>query len=147
MCDSLRDPHLAESPAQWAAATEAALRALDPEPDQRYQDLLAVVADMLGDRSLVSVAQVCDRHGYSARTLQRLFEHYIGVGPKWVLGRYRIHDLVASLDAGYEGTLTDLARSLGWYDHAHFTRTFKALVGVPPSEYRRAREDGFRRAS
>lgn len=137
LCASLRDPDLTESPSQWTAVAESALRSLNREPDERHQELLSVVSDMLDDRSLVSVSQVCDRHGYSARTLQRLFVHYIGVGPKWVLARYRMHDLVAALDAGYEGTLTDLAQSFGWYDHAHFTRTFKALVGVPPSDYRR----------
>ena len=35
-----------------------------------------------------------------------------------------------------EGALTDLAVSYGWYDQAHFTRDFTALVGVTPGQYR-----------
>ena len=42
----------------------------------------------------------------------------------------------AALDAGYDGTLADLAASLGWYDQAHFTRDFTRHVGVPPRAYR-----------
>jgi len=53
-----------------------------------------------------------------------------------VLARYRMHDVVSTIDAGYDGTLTDLAHQFGWYDQAHFTRDFTALVGVPPGSYR-----------
>ena len=37
---------------------------------------------------------------------------------------------------GWAGTLTDLAVRYGWYDQAHFTRDFTALVGVTPGQYR-----------
>ena len=93
---------------------------------------------MLEDRSLVRVAQVEERCGVGTRALQRLFERYVGVSPKWVLARYRIHDAVTDLDAGYAGTLADLAARYGWFDQAHFTREFTDLVGVPPGEYQRA---------
>jgi AraC-like DNA-binding protein len=109
----------------------------DPDgPDARYDRVLRIVTDMLEDRSLIAVGEIEQRHGVSARTLQRDFLHYIGAGPKWVLGRYRMHDVVAALDGGYDGPLTDLALRHGWYDQAHFTRDFTALVGVPPSRYR-----------
>jgi AraC-like DNA-binding protein len=136
LCAELDDPDLVEDPVRWAAVAEAGLAALEPEPDLRYDELLGVVAGMLGDRSLLAVQEVSRRHGMSARSLQRLFLHYVGVGPKWVLARYRMHDVVTDLDAGYDGTLTDLAQRYGWYDQAHFTRDFVALVGVPPGEYR-----------
>ena len=102
----------------------------------RYDRVLRIVTDMLEDRSIVAVSEIEERHGVSARTLQRDFLHYIGAGPKWVLGRYRMHDVVEDLDGGYDGSLTDLALRHGWYDQAHFTRDFTGLVGVPPSRYR-----------
>jgi AraC-like DNA-binding protein len=92
---------------------------------------------MLADPPLPHDAHVEARHVVSARTLQRLFARYVGVGPKWVLARYRIHDAVTELDAGYTGPLADLAASLGWYDQAHFVRDFARLVGEPPDSYRR----------
>ncbi len=133
----LADPGLAASGTAWAETAEAGLAALAGErPDPRYGLVLDVVADMLGDRGLLSVAEVARRHDVTVRTLQRLFTHYVGVGPKWVLSRYRMHDAVAELDAGWDGTLTDLAVRYGWYDQAHFTRDFTALVGVTPRQYR-----------
>ena len=121
---------------------EAALRPLvgarrAPDPD--HQLVLAVMADMLADRTLLRVAQVTERHGVSVRRLQRLFARYVGLGPKWVLARHRMHDVVTALDAGWSGSLADLAAQHGWYDQAHFTRDFRALVGVTPAQYRERR--------
>lgn len=36
----------------------------------------------------------------SLRTLQRLFNDYVGIGPKWVINRYRIHEAIARVQAG-----------------------------------------------
>lgn len=136
LCRLLDDPSLAADAERWAAIAEDGLAALDPGPDERYDLLLEVVAAMLDDSSLLSVAEVAELFAVSVRTLQRLFLDLVGVGPKWVLARYRMHDAVAELDAGVDGTLADLAHRWGWYDQAHFTRDFTTLVGVPPGEYR-----------
>jgi AraC-like DNA-binding protein len=114
---------------------EDALRALRTEPEPDYVTVLDVVTAVLDDRSLVRVAQVEERCGLGTRSLQRLFEKYVGVSPKWVLSRYRMHDVVTRLDEGYDGSLADLAAEHGWFDQAHFTREFTELVGVPPSTY------------
>ncbi len=138
LCHTLSDPDLAGCPDEWASVAQSGLVAVagGNDADPRYDDVLAVIADMLADRSLVAVAEVARRHGVTVRTLQRLFTQYVGVGPKWVLARYRMHDVVSEFDDGYDGTLTDLAHRYGWYDQAHFTREFTALVGVPPGQYR-----------
>jgi AraC-like DNA-binding protein len=106
-------------------------KALDP----RYEQLLAIVAAMLADRTLTSVQAVTDRFGIEPRSLQRLFRRYVGVGPKWVLRRFRLHDAQLMLDAGEVDDLATLATTLGWFDQAHFTRDFRAAVGVPPRSY------------
>lgn len=137
VCRVLDDPDLADDPAAWAGAAEHELAGLAAEDgDPRYDQLLAIVGAMLEDRSLITVAQVAEGHAVSVRTLQRLFTHYVGIGPKWVLARYRMHDALTEIDDGYDGTLTDLAARYGWYDQAHFTRDFTALVGLTPSAYR-----------
>jgi AraC-like DNA-binding protein len=138
--DALDDlPDGTPASAATEAATGALRRLLDHVPDggdPAYDALLDVVADMLADRTLLRVDDVAERHGTGRRTLERLFARYVGVGPKWVLARYRMHDVVTALDAGYAGTLADLAATYGWFDQAHFGRDFAALVGVSPSAYR-----------
>jgi AraC-like DNA-binding protein len=126
-------------PGEGVAALDEALLAVtgDTEDDPRYDRMLAIVAELLADRSLTQVSHLEERYGQSARSLQRLFLHYLGVGPKWVILRYRIHDAVTDLDAGFAGPLADLAASLGWYDQAHFIRDFTGLIGQTPGDYRR----------
>ncbi|MBS43080.1 MAG: transcriptional regulator [Nocardioides sp.] len=114
--------------------------------DPAYDLLLGLVADVLGDRSVLRIDDLERRAGVPRRRLERLFSRYVGASPKWVLARYRMHDVVAALDAGHDGSLADLAAEHGWYDQAHFTRDFTALVGVPPGAYVRRGAAGRSRA-
>jgi transcriptional regulator GlxA family with amidase domain len=90
---------------------------------------------MVQDRALVRVDQVAALGSLSVRSLQRLFATYLGVSPKSVLARYRLQDAAAAIDAGQVEDLAGLAVSLGWFDQAHFSRDFRAVVGMPPSAY------------
>lgn len=77
---------------------------------------------------------------HSERKLQRIFVHYVGVSPKWVISRYRIFEVLAALDKqGEEGggseSLALLAQSLGYHDQAHFSHVFKRMVGLTPLQY------------
>jgi transcriptional regulator GlxA family with amidase domain len=124
-----------------AAAADAFLVERMPQHDRHYEELLAVIAVMLADRRLVSVEALSRATGTSPRTLQRLFRRYVGIGPKWVLQRFRLQDAVARIDAGDVADLSTLAVELGWYDQAHFSRDFTDVVGVSPGLYlRRSRQ-------
>lgn len=112
------------------------LAARMPEaPDRRYGRLLAVVKAMLEDREITRVDQVAARFFMSPKTLQRLFQDYIGLGPKTLIRRYRIHDAADRLAEDPGTDLARLAAELGWSDQAHFTHDFKDLIGSPPAEY------------
>ncbi|WP_205325568.1 helix-turn-helix domain-containing protein [Glycomyces sp. YM15] len=104
-------------------------------PDPRYGRVLAVVRAMLEDRSITRVDQLAARFAMSPKTLQRLFQEYLGLGPKTLIQRYRLHDAADRLAEDPQTDLARLAAELGWSDHAHFTHDFKDLIGFPPSEY------------
>lgn len=124
---------------QSAAELDRRLLALAADPASSYLQLLDVIAVALADRDLVRVEQLAEAVALGPRTLQRLFARYLGVGPKWVLARYRLHDAVTAIDEGYAGPMTELAARLGWFDQAHFIADFSALVGKTPDAYRRSR--------
>ena len=127
-----------DDPDAVVAALEELVTGLLPRrPPAAYPLVLAVVADMLADHTLSGVEDVAERHGLSVRALQRLFRRFVGVGPKWVLQRYRLHDAVTAIDtdSGVMADLAGLAASLGWSDQSHFTRDFTAAVGVSPHAY------------
>jgi AraC-like DNA-binding protein len=138
----------ADDDAGRAAVLDAALAPLAPEPERAYLELQGLLGSMVEDRSLVRVDQVAALAPCSVRTLQRLFATYIGVSPKSVLARYRLHDAAAAIDAGNVEDLAGLAVSLGWFDQAHFSRDFRAVAGMPPSAYlQRARRSAHMAAS
>jgi AraC-like DNA-binding protein len=114
---------------------DAALAPHAPAPPATYLELLDLLEGMAADRGLVRVDQVARVAGMSIRSVQRLFASYVGVSPKAVLARYRLQDAAAAIDAGEVDDLASLATSLGWFDHAHFSRDFRAVVGMPPSAY------------
>ena len=119
----------------WTARVDHILATALPPHDPDYELFLKVIKSMLTDRTLLSVSQIEHRVGIGRRKLQRMFSHYGGVSPKWVLSRYRMHDVVTALDDGYDGSLADLAVSFGWYDQSHFVRDFRRYLGVTPGQY------------
>jgi AraC-like DNA-binding protein len=118
-----------------AAVLDRTLAPLAPEPADAYLELQALLERMLDDRSLVRVEQVARAAAMSTRSLQRLFAGYVGLSPKAVLARYRLQDAAAAIDAGEAPDLAALAAELGWFDQAHFSRDFRAVVGTTPSAY------------
>ncbi|WP_342117897.1 AraC family transcriptional regulator [Pseudoduganella sp. OTU4001] len=127
----------ATRPGALAAVAEAFLLARLPQPDAEAERAAALVAAIAGDPALLTVEALAAQSGMNKRALQRLFQQYVGVGPKWVIKRYRMHEAVAQLQAGAAPELAQLALGLGYFDQAHFIREFTALVGKPPGEYRR----------
>jgi AraC-like DNA-binding protein len=81
------------------------------------------------------VDQVAAHLAVTPRTLQRRFERYLGVGPKWVIQRRRIHDALDEIEHGRDLDWSALAVTLGFADQAHFVNAFTDLVGQPPSHY------------
>jgi AraC-like DNA-binding protein len=118
-------------------AAEAFLRARPPAPDPTVALVNRVVDRVMADRDITRVADVTDRTGIGTRRLQRLFATYVGVPPKWVIRRARLHEAVERLDRGDDLDLAYLARELGYFDQAHFARDFRAAVGRPPTVYAR----------
>lgn len=112
------------------------LKSRVPEPDPLYDKVMSLVAGIIANPSLTTVDAVVEEFGVSGRTLQRLFQRYVGVSPKWVLRRYRLHDAMTYIDQGRQD-LAELAAELGWSDQSHFTNEFREVVGMTPGEYQR----------
>jgi AraC-like DNA-binding protein len=123
--------------AAMVAALEAYLLGLGPEPDPTSRRVTELVAAAERRTEITRAEMLAAEAAMSLRSLQRLFTEYVGVGPKWVIQRFRILDAVA---AAHSGAVTDwaaLARELGFSDQAHLTRVFAQVVGTPPASYQR----------
>lgn len=119
------------------AVTTRFLQVHAPPTDPNVDRIAAIVARIVDDRSLTNVDDLARRNGLSKRSLQRLFKQYVGVSPKWMIARYRLHDAVELLASGETIDGPRLALKLGYFDQAHFIRDFKKLIGRSPTDYRR----------
>ncbi|TDD47917.1 helix-turn-helix domain-containing protein [Saccharopolyspora elongata] len=114
------------------AEVEGFLRARLPRPDPKADEAAEIVALIAAEPQITRVDALADELGTSVRRLQRLFSEYVGVGPKWVIRRYRLREATERMG---EGNWAALAAELGYADQAHFARDFKDMFGEPPTWY------------
>jgi len=133
----IRDPDLDvdADDAGMIGYAEALLCSVLPERDPLAEQVAALVSRITDDPGLRRVDQLSAESGMTARTLQRLFADYVGVSPKWVMRRARLHEAAERADSGEPVDWAALASDLGYADQAHLTRDFTVTIGVPPARY------------
>ncbi len=106
-----------------------------PELSAETQALHQWMAWLQENQDLSRVEQLAERTGLGVRAIQRRFREWVGVSPKWVLRRVRMLRAVEAIKAQKHMDLSGLAFELGYADLAHFSRDFKATVGLAPSAF------------
>jgi AraC-like DNA-binding protein len=120
---------------------ETFLRERLPEQDENVELINRIVQTTIENREITKVEDMVCRFGVNKRTLQRLFNRYVGVSPKWVIQRYRLQEAAELMEKGGTPNWPKLSQDLGYYDQAHFIKDFKAMIGKSPQEY--IRETGL----
>ena len=129
--------HALDDDEALVAAADAFLAARLPPAEPDGLAAAAIVDAIAGDPALTTVDAVRERWQLPLRSLQRLFNTHVGIGPKWVINRYRMHEALARIEAGGHVDWAGFALALGYFDQAHFIRDFRALVGRTPAAYAR----------
>ncbi|NUT93257.1 MAG: AraC family transcriptional regulator [Saccharothrix sp.] len=111
------------------------LRAHLPERDPGAEEAVAAVARVAAEPGITRVDALAAELDLGVRQVQRLFAEHVGVGPKWVIRRYRLHEVTERLAAGVATDWAALAADLGYTDQAHFIRDFRAMFGETPTHY------------
>jgi AraC-like DNA-binding protein len=125
----------ADSDADMTAYAESLLYSALPDRDPVAEQAADLVALITSSPSLRRVDELSAASGWSVRSLQRLFADYVGVSPKWVMRRARLHEAAERADSGEVIDWAALAFDLGYADQAHLTREFTTTIGVPPTRY------------
>jgi len=126
-----------ETDESMIALAEGFLRAHLPERDENITLINQIVDCIVDDRRILKVDDIVAQMGIQKRTLERLFSQYVGVSPKWVIQRYRLHEAAEQLAADPVGDCSQMALALGYFDQAHFIKDFKAIIGMTPADYAR----------
>jgi AraC-like DNA-binding protein len=128
--------------AKMIELAEHFLRGRLPERDQTVTTINQIIDRIIADRSITKVDDLVDQLDMTKRTLQRLFSQYVGVSPKWVIQRFRLHEATEQLAKGDLEDCVQMALNLGYFDQAHFIKDFKTLVGQSPLAYARHADFG-----
>ena len=96
-----------------------------------------LVDQILREPEIKTVDDLAIRTGMGKRSLQRLFSEYVGASPKWVIRRYRLHELIEKSNSSRKLDWSQVALDLGYFDQAHLINDFKSIVGLSPSEYQK----------
>ena len=133
-----------ENPLRDIALLEDFLRRCEPRIDPSVELVERLVALARSDRTIGRVEQLARAGSLSARSLHRLFERHVGLGPKWVICRARVHEAAERVATGNQVDWAALAQELGYHDQSHLVRDFKAQVGFTPAAYAARCEEAAR---
>ncbi|HEX3015617.1 MAG TPA: helix-turn-helix domain-containing protein [Desulfobacteria bacterium] len=110
---------------------------LDSPPDHLPKEVKVVLEYISGKyASNLNIATLCQVANLSERQLRRVFTQYIGISTKEYVNGYRIKK-AQELLRNPTLAVNQVGHLVGLGDKSHFCKTFKAIVGVTPSDYRK----------
>jgi AraC-like DNA-binding protein len=121
--------------ADVASLVDAVLADEVPADRQPSEDTTGWAESIATHRDLRRVDDVAKLAGVSVRGLQRRFADHVGIGPKWMIRRYRLYEVAERAARNEELDWAALAADLGYADQSHLVRDFTAAVGEPPTRY------------
>lgn len=109
---------------------------------QPYLDL-APSADYLKQHyaERLDIGRLAKLSGMSVRQFERRFNQTFRMSPRTYLVRMRVA-IAADLLRTTTRRATEIALEVGFYDHSDFSRQFRRIMGVAPTDYRRQRDAG-----
>jgi AraC-like DNA-binding protein len=114
-------------------------RSLDPLRLEAIKDYVQANAA----RENLSVGEVAQKHGMSARHVQRLFEAAGITFSEFVLRERLAFVYLTMTDPNnLDRRISDIIFDAGFTDISHFNRAFRRRYGAPPSELRRQLKRG-----
>lgn len=105
-----------------------------PAPYRALSRLVEFVHDHV-DQTL-SVDKLASQAGMSISTLERRFRSHLGTSPK----RFILHAKIAAACERLLNTpmsISEIGESLGYQEHASFTRAFTSVMHMSPTAYRK----------
>ena len=82
----------------------------------------------------LTIDELSKNAGFSRTAFIKRFRETTGKSPKQFITGVRISEAKKLL--GSNLSITKIAEKTGFYDSAHFMKTFTAVTGISPSEYR-----------
>lgn len=86
-------------------------------------------------RTELNPSELANRFHLSLRTFIRIFTEETGMPPMEYINAFRISTACELISRRRELTMVEVAESVGFVDQRYFSRVFKKIKGVTPTEY------------
>ncbi len=100
--------------------------------NEHFRQLVHAVTNLDGSMQLTAF---CKRHTVNIRTVERLFNKYVGVSAKTYSTLERFHKSVNQILQHDYSKLSDLAYDNGYFDQMHLIKEFKRFSGNTPKAF------------
>lgn len=98
-------------------------------------NVIETIIDLIfKSNGVLSMTEIQKEVFITERQLQRLFQNYIGLSPKFYNRIIRFNQIFPLLQQGKFSWL-DITHRSGYFDQSHFIRDFKSFTGEDPSKY------------
>jgi AraC-like DNA-binding protein len=87
----------------------------------------------------IKVVDLAKAANISVSTLERMFKEHMGITPKKFILQAKISTACEYLVRSKK-SIKEIGEMIGYDDHANFTRAFKKLMEISPSQYRKAHQ-------
>lgn len=126
----------ANSDQQRVAILQSCFKPFAITPSVQGARVRQLVSLIKQQSDITRVELLSERSNLSVQTIQRCFRQYLGINPKWLIRKYRLHQALQLLEQ-HSVEIADLVESLGYTDQSHLIRDFKEFLGLTPTAYTR----------
>ncbi len=104
-----------------------------PDREETFREITQYLQNHPSER--LSVQDVCKRFGISQATMNRLFRSFAEMSYNSYLTDMRIRISRELLEQNPESYIKDVAEAVGYNDQFYFSRIFRTVTGMSPTEY------------
>jgi AraC-like DNA-binding protein len=135
LTEKVAEDILSQDNQQILTSIESLLRMQKPEKDFHLELINKIINIIENDSNMTTVAKVASHFGISDRSVQHLFQTYVGVGAKWAIMRVRFLEVIKYAREQEKPDWLHIAAEYGYSDQSHFINDFKKMTGESPSQY------------
>jgi methylphosphotriester-DNA--protein-cysteine methyltransferase len=109
--------------------------AMDWDEMSKTRLLYTVLQIILQKKGNVRISEIEHDTGYTARNIHYLFLRYMGICPKAYCKFIRFQALLGDIHRCWWKPLSVIGNDVGYYDHSHMLRDFKAFTSYNLQQY------------
>lgn len=125
----------AETLEEKVVLVEDFLLALNIQPNKEVELIKNICNRIYQSSGKITVAEIADEFNVYRQKLNVLFKQEVKYTLKTFINNIRIRSCLAFKLKNPKISLTEIAYHFGFFDQAHFIRSFKNACGLTPSEY------------